>query len=91
MISAEHDVEKFATSMQQNREVKILSDESAIACSGAALFVSCALDAIAHRGIFTVLLSGGNTPKKLYQTLASPEFVNQVHGELSIFFGAMRG
>ena len=35
---------------------------------------------------FTLALSGGNTPKKLYQLLASPAFINRIDWEKIHFF-----
>jgi len=41
--------------------------------SAAAQFISIGLAAIQDRGRFSVTLSGGNTPKPLYEILASPD------------------
>lgn len=41
--------------------------------SAAAQFISIGLAAIQDRGQFSVTLSGGNTPKPLYEILASPD------------------
>ena len=35
---------------------------------------------------FTIALSGGSTPKKLYQLLASDKYKNQIHWERVHFF-----
>jgi 6-phosphogluconolactonase len=48
----------------------VLPDADALARAGAELFVRDARDAVAARGRFTVALSGGSTPKKLYALLA---------------------
>lgn len=52
----------------------------------AAYFVEVANEAITARGKFTVSLSGGSSPKKLYQLLASPAFKDQVNWEKVYFF-----
>lgn len=46
---------------------------------------------IAAHGKFTVALSGGNTPKKLYELLATPEFSNNINWKkVFIFFSDER-
>ncbi len=52
----------------------------------AVYFVEVANEAITARGKFTVSLSGGSSPKKLYQLLASPAFKDQVNWEKVYFF-----
>ena len=44
-------------------------------------FFSVGNNAIASRGEFNVVLSGGSSPKKLYELLASPENKEQVNWE----------
>lgn len=41
--------------------------------------VEIASTAIARKGRFTIALSGGNTPKKLYGLLASEEFIHRIN------------
>ncbi len=44
--------------------------------------------AIGKRGIFTIVLSGGSTPKKLYALLAEKEFQKQINWQkIHFFFG----
>ncbi len=52
----------------------------------AAYFVEVANEAINARGKFAVALSGGSSPKKLYELLASPAFKDQVAWEKVFFF-----
>ncbi|MEO8884642.1 MAG: 6-phosphogluconolactonase [Mucilaginibacter sp.] len=52
----------------------------------AAYFVKVANEAITARGKFAVALSGGSSPKKLYELLASPAFKDQVNWEKVYFF-----
>lgn len=52
-------------------EVQILVDADEIALVAADEFVRHALEAVRMRGLFTVALSGGSTPKALYSLLAS--------------------
>jgi 6-phosphogluconolactonase len=57
----------------------------------AAHFISVANNAIASRGEFNVVLSGGNSPKKLYELLASPGYKEQVNWKkVNFFFGDER-
>ncbi|QKG58375.1 6-phosphogluconolactonase [Hymenobacter sp. BRD128] len=49
-------------------------------------FVAQASQAVAARGRFVVALSGGSSPKKLYELLASPAYHEQVAWEKVYFF-----
>ena len=54
-------------------------------------FVGLARDSIAKRGRFTVALSGGSTPKKLYLLLADEPFRSQIEWpQIHFFFGDER-
>jgi 6-phosphogluconolactonase len=53
-------------------EIVVLDDAQAVAEEAAARWVALAGDAIAARGRFTVALSGGSTPRALYERLARP-------------------
>ncbi|WP_046243746.1 6-phosphogluconolactonase [Hymenobacter terrenus] len=54
-------------------------------------FVGQASQAIADHGRFSVALSGGNSPKKLYELLASPAYRNKVAwAQVYFFFGDER-
>jgi len=50
--------------------IEIVRDPVALAGRGADLFVSAAQSAVAARGAFYVALSGGNTPRGMYEVLA---------------------
>jgi len=52
----------------------------------ATYFVTLAEQAIAKNGKFSVALSGGSSPKKLYELLASNDFKNKVDWENVFFF-----
>jgi 6-phosphogluconolactonase len=52
-------------------EVQVLADADEIARVAADEFVRHALEVVPSKGFFTVALSGGSTPKKLYSLLAS--------------------
>ena len=49
-------------------------------------FVARAAEAIAARGRFAVALSGGSSPKKLYELLASPAYRDQIDWTNAYFF-----
>jgi 6-phosphogluconolactonase len=49
-------------------------------------FVAAAQQAVTVRDRFVVVLSGGNSPKKLYELLASPAYREQVAWEKTFFF-----
>ena len=71
--------------------VKIVSDADAMARAAAAHMVELAKQAIAARGLFSVALSGGSTPKKLFELLAKPEWANKIDwAKVLIFFGDER-
>jgi 6-phosphogluconolactonase len=53
-----------------SREIRILPDAAAIARRAAQELLQVAAAAVAARGIFTVALAGGSTPKALYTLLA---------------------
>ncbi len=54
-------------------------------------FVKCAKEAINDHGYFYVALSGGSTPKAIYQKLASKDYINQVDwSKVVIFFSDER-
>jgi 6-phosphogluconolactonase len=68
-------------------EATIYADESALVVGAAELIAAYAAQAIADRGRFTIALSGGNTPKPVYERLASAKLDwDCVH----IFFGDER-
>jgi len=54
-----------------NREIRILTDLSAIAKRAAQEFLQAATSAVAKRHSFSVALAGGSTPKALYSLLAT--------------------
>jgi len=73
-------------------EVRILPDAAAIARRTADEFIKAANAAVAARGVFTVALAGGSTPKALYGLLAEDTVLRaQVPWDkLRIFFGDER-
>jgi 6-phosphogluconolactonase len=58
--------------------VQVYPNPVEVARAAARLFVDYAWQSIAKYGQFTVALSGGNTPRTLFELLASSEFRGQV-------------
>jgi len=55
------------------RAIVVLPDAEAVAREAVALWSRHARDAVAARGVFRVLLSGGSTPRRLFQLLAEAD------------------
>jgi 6-phosphogluconolactonase len=67
-------------------EIIVLPNPDALAVEAADRFVPLAQEAIMERGRFSVALSGGSTPEKLYALLAAPERRNDIAWEKVFFF-----
>jgi 6-phosphogluconolactonase len=71
--------------------IRAFADAEAVSRAAAAEFVRCAREAVAARGRFTVALSGGSTPKRLYQLLADPPFHDEIDwSKIEFFWGDER-
>lgn len=57
--------------MSDSPRIRILPDLHAVARAAADVVVAAAAGAIAQRGVFHLVLSGGSTPRALYERLAS--------------------
>jgi 6-phosphogluconolactonase len=66
--------------------LNIFNTEEEVLNALAVYFVKTAQDSIAAKGKFSIALSGGSSPKKLYQILASPAFSGEVDWEKVYFF-----
>jgi len=72
-------------------KLNVLKSPEDVILNLAHLFVTDAEQAIANTGRFTVALSGGSSPKKLYELLASDDFKNKVDwANVYFFFGDER-
>ncbi len=72
-------------------EVRRYADANQLAHAGAELFVTLSKPAIAEQGRFIVALSGGSTPKALYQLLAREPYASQIEwAHVHIFWGDER-
>jgi 6-phosphogluconolactonase len=74
---------------QESREV--YPDADALAKDAAVNLLRLARQSVAERGIFTLALAGGSTPRKLYSLLASdPDFREFPWDKTRLFFGDER-
>ncbi|OCQ94120.1 6-phosphogluconolactonase [Nostoc sp. MBR 210] len=70
-----------------NKQVEVLSDQSALIARSLELILSKLETAIAQRGQFTIALSGGSTPKPLYEAIATKDLPwDKIH----VFWGDER-
>jgi 6-phosphogluconolactonase len=77
--------------MQSKSKIQTFADPDRLAQAAAEGFVRLAEIAIAARGLFTVALSGGSTPKRLYQLLATSELRDRVAWDrVHLFWGDER-
>jgi 6-phosphogluconolactonase len=71
--------------------IRVFPDPEAISGAAAEEFARAAAEAIAARGRFTVALSGGSTPQRLYQDLAGPSFRDRIDwSKVEVFWGDER-
>ena len=67
-------------------EIVVLPNADALAAEAADRFIRLAREALAERSRFTVALSGGSTPEKLYALLAAPDRRDRVAWDKVFFF-----
>ncbi len=71
--------------------VEVAATPEALMDAAAACFSAAAAGAIRARGRFTVALSGGSTPKRLYALLATPSWASRVEWpRVHVFWGDER-
>ncbi|MEO8148321.1 MAG: 6-phosphogluconolactonase [Bacteroidia bacterium] len=72
-------------------EINVYKTEDELLSAFANFFIKTVQNAIAERGAFNVVLSGGNSPKKLYELLASSSYNKKMDWKkLFFFFGDER-
>src|SRR5437588_32171 len=72
-------------------KINVFNTEDEVLNGLANYFVETAASSIASNGQFSVALSGGNSPKKLYELLASPSFKDKIEwSKVHFFFGDER-
>lgn len=73
------------------REVKVFDDLTALSRAAAEVVFELANRAAAERGLFSMVLAGGGTPRKLYEILASDPFaVKMPWKDVHLFWGDER-
>lgn len=71
--------------------VLVFDTPEEVARAAAERFVKYANEAIAERGVFSVALAGGNTPRRVYELLASDPFKSLIKwSSVHVFFGDER-
>src|SRR5436309_1147301 len=76
---------------QPTPSVRVFDDPEQVAREAAGLFVRLSIEAVSERGSFSVALSGGTTPRRVYELLASDDYRTQVSwANVHIFFGDER-
>ena len=69
-------------------KLRVYANPEAVAQAAAELFVQVCGQSVRERGRFRVALSGGSTPKRLFQILAEPPLRDQVDwSRVEIFWG----
>ncbi|MFZ0285828.1 MAG: 6-phosphogluconolactonase [Terriglobales bacterium] len=76
--------------MSSSLDLRVFETPAELFRGAAEDFCAQALAAVAQRGRFTVALSGGSTPKSLYQLLASGAFPKLPWDKTCFFFGDER-
>src|SRR5437667_105355 len=66
--------------------VRVFADAEQVSLAASVEFVRCARAALAARGRFTVALSGGSTPRRLFELLAAPPLRDQLDWPRIDFF-----
>jgi len=64
----------------------VFADSEELSRAAAELFIACSHAALNDRGRFTVALSGGSTPKRLFEILASEPYWRAVPWDRTFFF-----
>lgn len=71
--------------------IQIVADAEVLALEAAERIISAAREAVAARGRFSLVLSGGSTPQGLYQRLAAKPFAQQIDWpKAHVFWGDER-
>ena len=72
-------------------KLHIYKTEEELLTGFVSFFIGTAQKFIAKQGTFNIVLSGGNSPKKLYELLASPEYNKKIDwSKIFFFFGDER-
>jgi 6-phosphogluconolactonase len=78
--------------MDASTEIRVVDSPEALAEAAAATIARLAGEAVAARDRFTLVLSGGDTPRATYERLAAPPFRDRMPWDRTwVFFGDERG
>ena len=78
--------------MAGDPDLQVVADPGALAAAGAEHVVRACRTAVAGRGEFAIALSGGDTPKPLYERLGEEPFRSRVPWDkVRVFWGDERG
>ena len=70
---------------------RIFKNTHELSAAAADIFVEAASEAIALKGSFTIALTGGNSPKAMYQLLATPAYSEKIDwANVYVFWGDER-
>lgn len=76
---------------EHKADVEVYSDPNTLVHAEAEQIVKLAREAIAARGRFSLALSGGSTPKPLYELLAKPPYASRIDwSRVHVFWGDER-
>jgi 6-phosphogluconolactonase len=79
------------SSTHDPHDVQVFDDAEAVTRAAADLFARLSREAVEQRGAFSVALSGGTTPRSVYELLASEEYRADVPWpKVHVFFGDER-
>jgi len=71
--------------------IQVLPDLESVSRAAAELLVKQALEAISERGLFSLVLSGGETPRRMYELLSKEAFRDRLPWEqVHVFWGDER-
>jgi 6-phosphogluconolactonase len=72
-------------------DIKVFQNDTELCEATANFIIELAAESIAERGRFSIALSGGNTPEKLYTLLAKEEYATQIDwNKTFVFWGDER-
>lgn len=78
--------------MDAGSQIRSFSDLEALSRAAAGIFVAEGMKSLAHQGRFAAALSGGATPRRTYELLATGPFRDRVNWQqVHIFWGDERG
>lgn len=81
---------KLANGEASGSRVTVVADSVALAAEGARRFVEVSREAIAARGRFSVALSGGSTPRAMYQRIAESHAKEIAWDKVHVWWGDER-